>query len=154
RFRGHVTAHDPASMKLGVWDKLEDALAKRADHARVVFIDVNLPEKDTGTGQPLWLHAVLAEVRDLENTAKVAGRERRQAYVVITNNPYQYDNSGGLSAAMEGFDIPDLKVGVPFASLRAALDARDRHADVHRLFESLKTHYDVPSTFDGEMPEL
>lgn len=155
RFRGAVAVNvDPASLKLGVWDKLEDALGKRADHPRIVFIDVNVPEMHASTGQPPWLQTAQTEIRDLENTIKVAGRERRQAYVIVTNNPYLFDNPDGLSAFMEGFDIPDVKMGYPFPSLRAALDSRERHADIHRLFQSLKTHYDIPSTFDGEMPEL
>jgi SEC-C motif len=155
RFRGHTRADvDPANLELGVWDKVENALGKHADHERVIFVDVNLPEKKTDTGQPHWVPSALDEVRDLENTIRVAGRERRQAYVIVTNNPCLFDNPGGLSAILEGFDIPELKAGGLFPSLRAALDARDRHQDMHRLFELMKTHYDIPSTFDGEMPEL
>jgi len=55
---------------------------------------------------------------------------------------------------MEGFNIPDWKPGTQFPTLRAALDAREFHADMHHLMESMRTHYDIPATFDGAIPEL
>jgi len=75
------------------------------------------------------------------------------AYIIITNQPYQFAVSVGLSAVLEGFNIPELKLGAQFPDLRSALEVRARHADIHSVFESMQKHNDIPSTFDGEIPE-
>ena len=54
----------------------------------------------------------------------------------------------------EGFQIQDLKIGSTFPSLRTAIDSRDRHIEVYDLIQSMKDHAEVPSTFDGEIPEF
>ena len=154
RFRQTIAADvDPATLKLGIKDKLESALQKQADHTRVVFIDVNLPEKLLEGGRPFWVDAALDEVRDLESTMIISEQETPTAYVVITNHPYQFATSPGLSAVMEGFNISEFKLGAQFQNLRAALEARSRHADIHGVFEAMKNHHEIPSTFAGEMPE-
>ena len=52
----------------------------------------------------------------------------------------------------EGFQIPDFKNDSQFRDLRHALEAREAHADMHRLVGSIREHASVPSTFDGEIP--
>jgi hypothetical protein len=32
-------------------------------------------------------------------------------------------------------------------------ESRERHQEMHSLLESLRVHHEIPSTFDGEMPE-
>jgi hypothetical protein len=54
----------------------------------------------------------------------------------------------------EGFQIPDFKNDSQFRDLRQALEAREAHADMHRLVASIREHTRVPSTFDGEIPEF
>jgi hypothetical protein len=144
---------DPTTLKLGVKDKLETALQKKADHTRVVFIDVNVPEKRSKDQKPFWVDTAAGEIRDLENTMAVSGQETPPAYVVITNNPYQFDVPDGFSAVMDGFNISDCKYGQHFPNLRAMLEARERHADMNNVFKSLLMHHEVPATFEGEMPE-
>src|SRR5207244_634446 len=58
------------------------------------------------------------------------------------------------SAMAEGFQIPEFKADAMFASLRAAIEARERHIEMHELMRSMKDHNDIPSTFDGEIPEF
>jgi hypothetical protein len=155
RFRPDIRADvDPKSLKLGVRDKLEAALHKQADHTRVVFIDVNLPEKFAPTDRPFWVDGALNEIRDIEGTMIAAGQDIPSAYVFVTNHPYQFAIPGGISAVLEGFNIPEFKLGAQFPDLRAALDARDRHNDIHRVFEAMKNHHTIPSTFEGEIPEV
>lgn len=144
---------DPTALKLGVKDKLEAALQKKADHTRVVFIDINVPEKRAEDQNPFWVEAAVSEIRDLENTMVVSGQDAPPAYVIITNNPYQFDGPDGISFVLDGFNIPDCKFGRPFPNLRAMVDARERHSDINGVFESLKKNHEIPATFDGEMPE-
>jgi len=54
RFRGSVAdTADPKSLKLGVRDKIEAALQKVANHNRVIFVDVNLPEGSCETSKAI-----------------------------------------------------------------------------------------------------
>lgn len=145
---------DASKLKLGVRDKLEAALQKQANHTRVIFIDVNMPETNTPPEKPAWAEPSLAEIRNVEQTMIAAEQDTPNAYVILTNYPYQFDVPGGLQALMEGFNIPEFKLGAQFPSLRAALEARDRHADIAAVFQSMQKHHEIPSTFDGEMPEV
>jgi hypothetical protein len=54
----------------------------------------------------------------------------------------------------EGFKIQEFKMDTGFPSIRDALRAREKHYDMFQLFESIKEHYEIPSTFGGEIPEL
>lgn len=38
-------------------------------------------------------------------------------------------------------------------SLRHVIDARETHIEMHDLLQSMKDHAEVPSTFDGQIPE-
>jgi hypothetical protein len=155
RFRTGVTSDvDVSTLRLGIKDKLGAALQKQACHTRVVFIDVNVPENHPANEMPFWVEPAVKEMRDLENTMISSGQETPSAYVVATNHPYQFDIPGGLSAVMEGFNISEYKLGAQFSSLRAAFDARSRHEDIHHVFESMQKYHAIPSTFEGEMPEI
>jgi hypothetical protein len=141
-------------LKLGVRDKLHAALKKHADHPRVIFIDVNLPTLDKANTIPAWAKEAVNEVREVEQTMLAAEQETPTAYVIITNDPYQYNSLIGLSAVAEGFNIPDFKFDKQFSSLRSALQSRETHKDILKLFEAMEVHSDIPSTFDGEMPQI
>lgn len=54
---------------------------------------------------------------------------------------------------VEGFQISDFKSGVQ-ASLREVINAREKHIEMHELMKSIKDHSEIPSTFDGEIPEF
>ncbi len=147
RLPGKSTAH--VSRQLGA------ALKKRAAHPRVVFIDVNVP---AGTGDALsWFDEALGSIRRKEATMIINGRPAPEAYVVLTNHPYQYQLetlAPALTVAAEGFKIPTFKADASFRSIREALAARKQHRDIFTLMESMRTHYEIPSTFDGEIPEF
>ena len=59
-----------------------------------------------------------------------------------------------MGAITESFKTPDFQIDDPFASLREAIDSRDRHKEVSDIFEAIKRHHKIPSTFDGEIPDL
>ena len=56
-------------------------------------------------------------------------------------------------AVAESFKIPDFRVDYPFASSKETIDSRDRHKEVTDIFEAIKRHHKIPSTFDGEIYE-
>lgn len=149
RLSGKSTAH--------VSNQLYAALKKRAEYARVVFIDVNVPAGVSTDDSLAWLHEALGSIRSKERTMTIQGCPAPDAYVVLTNHPYQYQlevPASGVAVAAEGFKIPDFKVDSTFRNIREALAAREKHHEMFRLLESMLTHYEIPSTFDGEIPEF
>lgn len=131
-----------------------DALSKQADHARVVFMDINTPDNDRGMVRPTFLNTIRHRLRSLEGTA-LNDKPRPSAYVVMTNAPWEYDLDGPAARCTflaEGFQIPEFKEGAVFPSLRHAINAREAHIEMHELMKSIEDHSEVPSTFDGELP--
>ena len=148
--------------RLRVGDKLRAALAKHADHTRIVMIEINVPDLlDPATEKERqltgWPAAALEQIRYQEQMPFGDGREKPMAYVVVTNHAF-HSNLDAIDTALQvfatGFKIHDFCPDVPFNGYYAARQARARHAEVFTLLQSLKTHYEIPSSFDGEIPEL
>lgn len=75
----------------------------------------------------------------------------------MTNTPWHHhlkDAAFRCSAMAEGFQLPDFKIGATFPNLRAAIEARKRHIEMYELMRSIREFTDIPSTFDGEIPEF
>jgi hypothetical protein len=139
-----------------IGNQLYKALRKKAPYERIVFIDVNLPTPDEAAGLP-WLKEALEALRAKENTMTIGDAPSPPAYVVLTNLPYLHDlekTVSRLTAAAEGFKIPDFKMDTTFGGLREALDARDKHREMFHLLTSMFAHDEIPTTFDGEIPEF
>lgn len=150
-------ARQPGKSHSKISSQLYNALKKKAAHRRVVFIDVNVPEAANPKGSMEWLEEALTSLRGREATLTIEGAPAPEAYVFVTNHPYHYNPQAidfRKSALAEGFKIPDFKLGTAFPSIRDALAARKKHADMFHLMSSLQEHYDIPSTFDGDIPEL
>jgi len=139
-----------------VGNQLYDALRKRANHPRVVFIEVNVPVETNQEGVLGTLKEVLRSIRTREEKLTIDGQPAPPAYVIVTNNPHSYDLNGEVMtwSAAEGFKIPDFRVDSGFLSLRDALNARERHIEMFSLMKSLAKHREIPSTFDGDSPDL
>lgn len=151
-----VEAKRRAGSKFRPGGQLIPALAKHANYERIVFIDINWPDAANDTDIPVHLHAALVKLRAFEGRI-VNGNPLPNAYLVVTNTPWQHHLETAIfrcSAMAEGFQIPDFKNDAAFLSLRAAIDARERHIEMHELLTSMKDHADIPSTFDGEIPEF
>lgn len=151
--RFSVEAKRRQSRRLKLGRLFNDALSKRADHTRVVFMDVNTPDDGRGEVRPVFLDILRRRLRASEGTL-LNGRPRPAAYVVMTNTPWEYDLDGPAARSTylsEGFQIPDFKEGVAFPTLRHAINAREAHTEMHGLMQSIRDHSEVPSTFDGEL---
>ena len=139
-----------------VGNQLYAALRKRANHQRVVFIEVNMPVETGQAGVFATLKEVLRSIRTREEKLTVDGQPAPPAYVIVTNNPHGYDLNGEVLtwAAAEGYKIPDFRLDSGFLSLRDALNARERHIEIFSLMKSLARHREIPSTFDGDSPDM
>lgn len=141
--------------RLRVWRQLSGALHKLADHARVVFVDMSSPNALYVSDIVFMLEAGRRELRASEHQ-KVGGNSAPPAYVFLTAAPHHFalDAIGvGQAVIGEGFRIPEFKQGAEFPSVRHMDESRTRHQEMHGLLESLKVHHEIPSTFDGELPE-
>ena len=148
-----------ASSRIRLGKKLHDALRKFANHQRVVFIDINVPDTALHNDIPDYLRRALSNIRQFEGRDLKGQPEKSlpSAYVFVTNQPYGHNlESIALPCAIlaEGYQIPDFKRDALFPSLREAHKARKNHQDMHDLLASMQIHSEVPATFDGEAPEL
>lgn len=131
-----------------------NALAKNANHTRVIFIDINARDDSPGEQRPGFLEKALRRMRSFEGQP-LNGQPRPPAYVFVTNTPWDLYldlPAPRCTVLAEGFQILDFKSGVQ-ASLRQVIEAREAHVEMHELIRSLKDHSDIPSTFDGQIPE-
>ncbi|HEY6897280.1 MAG TPA: hypothetical protein VI279_08455, partial [Rhodocyclaceae bacterium] len=137
---------------------LQKALRKSAKHPRIVFIGIGyLDAQDAGDGvMPRRFAKALADLRLFEERP-CNGQLLPAAYIFVTNRPHDLDLEGKhirTTILAEGFRIPEFKLDTAFPSLRAAHKARKEHADMHQVLESMRTHSEIPTTFDGTPPEL
>lgn len=145
KFR-HSTQQPP-----DVGRQLYNALEKKADHPRVVFLEVNdtvrPPEE-----QPKLLMEVLARIREFEAVQPIKGQPAPAAYLVISNNPPATVERPFVPAVLfEGYKMDDFRVEGEYPSLRSALKARERHAAITALMKSMREVTAIPFSFDGEL---
>jgi hypothetical protein len=136
--------------------QLYSALKKSAEYERIIFININSPEKTTDFAPAKWIHEATDSIRGAETRLKIKGNDAPPAYVLLTNqqNTCDLNNIGpDTEAVAESFKIADFRVDYPFASLKEAIDSRGRHKEVKNIFEAIKRHHEIPSTFDGEVTE-
>ncbi|HTB85205.1 MAG TPA: hypothetical protein VK742_16285, partial [Candidatus Sulfotelmatobacter sp.] len=139
-----------------VGNQLYGALKKRALHTRIVFIEVNMPDDSDNAKTTQILKDALSSIRSREGKLTINEQPAPPAYVIVTNNPSHYNLHGicHFGAAAEGFKIPDFKADMLHTNLRAAIKTREKHIEVFSLMESLAEHQHIPSTFDGDHPDL
>ncbi len=142
--------------RLRVGAKLVKALSKTANHTRVVMIEVNVPdrlaESDSLQG---WAASAVSQIRGNETATRADGSLYPPACVYVTNHAFHHDltgTDGGMQLIADGFRIPDFGPEVRYQGYAEILAARDRHSPMMALIASIRTHYEIPSTFNGEMP--
>ena len=156
KFSVEAKRREPYKKNADVGNQLYAALKKKADYDRIVFIEINLPNAQGEKAVQETVSESIASIRKKEGSLKINGVLAPSAYVIVTNDPYQYSLDAEVKrwAYAEGFKIPDLKQDKAFSSIRETVDSRDRHVEVYDLMDSLATHDHVPSTFNGENPAI
>lgn len=142
--------------RLRVGAKLAKALGKAASHPRVVMIEINVPDqlKASGTLEG-WPAAALKQIRDNEGATDRDGAPLPPAYVFVTNHAFHHDlagTGGNIQALAAGYHIPDFGPDVRYQGFAGVMAARAKHAPMTALIKSMKTHYQIPATFNGELP--
>jgi hypothetical protein len=157
KFSVEAKARMPGKENAKVTSQLYKALKKETNYERIIFIDVNVPEEVTTIERTQWLNESISSIRDQEANLTIDGKTAPPAYLILTNHPYLYNletANFGRGVLGEGFKIPDFRWDTSFENLRKALDSREKHQEVFDLLQSLKEHCEIPSTFDGEIPEF
>jgi hypothetical protein len=155
QFSVEAKMRQETTVSLDVGRQLKKALKKEADHTRIVFIEANIPEQPDEANRVKSLDKILADIRKREAEA-IHQKPPPPAYVVVTNHPYLYYLEQPVThwALVEGFQLPDFGWGRQFTTLREAVAARDKHREMFALMKSWEEHNTIPSTFEGEIPEL
>lgn len=154
KFSVEAKHRDAMSKRFRPGRLLVKALLKHAQFERIVFIDVNVPDEASGIDVPNYLERTLTKLKRFEGK-EIDCHALPDAYLVITNTPghHHLEKEGVRSIGLiDGFQKADFKRGwVEYPSLRAAIEARERHIEMHALLQSMNDHMEIPSTFDGEM---
>jgi len=140
-----------------IGDQLYSALRKRADHPRVVFIELNSHPRVNGNELMDFLRQISAHLRELEKRLSIKGNPAPEAYVFLTNFPYQFNLEAinvSKFAFADGFKIPEFNFGLSTPNIREALRIRKDHHEMFQLMKSIREHSEIPSTFNGEAPEM
>lgn len=143
--------------RLRVASKLNKALAKSPEHTQVVMIEVNVPDVLTGTALEGWPAAALKQIKNAENYLPEGVQKKPSAYVFVTNHAF-HNNLDAVEAGVQilaaGCSIPDFGPDTKFGRLKDVLENEKRHREMLALMDSMRTHYEIPATFDGGIPEL
>lgn len=140
------------SSRAKVGRKLYEALEKKANHKRLIFLNLNKP-LHTLEAAEIAVDRAERIVRQSEGL-KIDGEPAPAAYVCITNMNDQYaldTSSLAMMISFRGFKIHDF-MGDVFPSLREAARARERHWPMFQLLKSMEEHREIPQTFGGELP--
>lgn len=134
---------------------VSDALKKKTDIERLVFVDINTPAKPRVAGSYYdWRTAAVHALRLFEGSKDASGLP--DALVFITNFPDHHhldEVAADTGAILEGFKTDEYRTGQT-TTVRQKIEQRERHPEVEAFFASLVEHIEVPSTFDGDIPGL
>ncbi|MBU2621992.1 MAG: SEC-C domain-containing protein [Proteobacteria bacterium] len=140
-----------------IGDQLYRALKKRADHPRVVFIELNSPPRVNNNEVTDFVRQISDHLRELEERLFIKGNPAPAAYIFLTNFPYQFNLEATnvlKFAFVEGYKIPEFNFGLSTPNIREGLRIRKDHYEMYQLMKSIREHSEIPSTFDGEAPEM
>jgi hypothetical protein len=155
KFSVEAKMRQSSTASVDIGRQIKKALRKTAVHARIVFAEINIPELPNANQQVESLQKILDDIgkRELTVTKK---EPAPSAYVIVTNHPFLYfpDQSVQPWAIAEGFRLPDFGWRAKFGSLKEALTGREKHQEVFALMKSWEENYEIPTTFDGEIPEF
>ena len=156
KFSVEAKARLPEKTNVDVGNQLYQALRKNAQHNRLIFIEVNVPDSADDDSAVLILGGALKSIRSREEKLTIDGQPSPPAYVLVTNHPHHYSPHAPCRTMglVEGFKIPDFRLENKKLTLTEALQQREKHQEVLALTKSMSIHSMAPSTFGGEIPEF
>lgn len=148
KYSVEVKSRLPNKKNVGIGNQLYSALKKQTEHKRLIFIEMNIPELRQ------HVNDIVSEIKNKEKILLIDGKPAPSAFIFITNHSYVYslDNCSfekfGFvhSFKTEGFVNLNQKTNI-----REVLQSRKNFPDIEHLIQSMNTHAEIPSTFDGEI---
>lgn len=135
------------------------ALAKEAEHERLIFIELAMPDEPTDDGKPLepwWMQAAVDGVKEAAQSLQKKGKDVPPALVIVGNHAHHFQLDSTKSVvgyALEGIGATEVHGGMK-GTVREALRFREKHADLLALWKSIEAHRHIPQTFDGQSHRL
>lgn len=151
-----VEAKHRAGARLRMGRLLIGALEKKANYPRIIFIDINMPDDGRDPHGPALMNSAIRKLRGFEGKI-IKGQPLPPAYLIVTNTPWHHHLESTFFRCcmdIDGFQILDFKANAVVPSLRAVIEARERHIELHELIRSVQDHTNIPATFDGDIPEF
>lgn len=127
---------------------LTAALAKPAEDARLIFIDLNCEERLDTPGKPVWADTTTYALEKYEQRHPDAN-----AYVIVTNLPFHrmLDERVPLAALPFGLNMKDFNRPGHYR-LSVAWKQKQKHIDAFNICEAIESLTKFPATFDGTLP--
>jgi hypothetical protein len=136
--------------------KLTEALHKKADHPRIVFIDLNRAEYLSDGAPPAWEASLHKEITQCELDLTIDSVPAPPAYIFMTNRGYLHrldESSWSEFAIVDGLKIPNFPIGKGCTTILEAYRAREQHIEMHWLTQAMVRGTPIPATFDARTPE-
>lgn len=131
-------------IRLRIGRLLRSALAKRAQHQRIVFIDINMPPEDVSPFTQQWFKLLMDEIEKVEK-GTINGQPVPPAYIAITNHPYHYAGDKHPDPRKDylvtAINVPEFKrkpdgsCGPVDASILSLWDSINRYTEIPHEFE-------------------
>lgn len=140
------------NFKLDIGGLLHDALEKKTDYEKIIFIDIDIPISQINEYTPKSLNKNLK----MREGDIIAGELMPPAYIIVTNHPYHYDLeslSQNPFYMAYGFRIADFGTD-EYITVDEIFRRYKKHKYMYEIFDSIKQHIFIPSTFDGSIPEF
>lgn len=138
-----------AEINADVYALLQRALRKRAEHERVVFIDLNIPPDDRNLLEADWFKRVVEQMSRLQ--ASQEGNPYPPAFLFFTNHPYHYVGNDapepGRRALLTAINIPAFQADSSTGSDTVQY-LTQAHPAILALYHSVTTHVEIPHSFD------
>ena len=87
------TAEGRSQVKIHVGRLLRQALAKEANHDRLIFIELAMPDEapshDPAT-EPWWMQSATGGIKETEQLLQEQGKDVPSAIVVVSNHPHRF----------------------------------------------------------------
>jgi len=151
--------HGCRAVQIGTRRLLRAALKKAADHERIVFVELAMPDGATPgetVEEPWWLQCAVDALRAEETDLAQRNEHPPAAYIIVANHPHHHhlESTGArIGFISDGIGETDFRGGAR-GSIREALRFREKHADFLALWSSIENHRHIPVTFDGRSPHL
>lgn len=154
RYSVEAKSRQAGKLHFAIGNQLASALKKVAGHPRIVCIDTNVRQEQI-TDERAFVRDIVSQLRAQEQKLVIKGQPAPPAFIFVSNMPHHLhleEQRAKRALVMDGYKISDFGFK-EFSSISDAYKARIKYADILSIEGAFK-NYQVPSTFDGELPEF